>query len=235
MAAKDYEGTAAAAVSNFQRYYYFNPLSPRQGAASVAKIFSIVVISIAKAPFLASYDPSRCVRERGKKEGNRASLESSNQRYKIGIGRKANYSATAAAPVDSSLTVHVRYCNSHGSTSIIISISIDPLHYSIVYFDVFTLFRFSKADFRFILLCEKIIEKSYRNLSLAIKPAYRAHIKISSSTSVSASETMVVAQIKTDPRSDLQSRVYHRRRIYFGVKAERKRGRPPRSESQGWE
>lgn len=35
MAAKDYEGTAAAAaaaatraVSNFQRYYYFNPLSP---------------------------------------------------------------------------------------------------------------------------------------------------------------------------------------------------------------
>jgi len=35
MAAKDYEGTAAAAVSNFQRYYYFNPLSPRQGAAHV--------------------------------------------------------------------------------------------------------------------------------------------------------------------------------------------------------
>lgn len=33
MAAKDYEGTAA--VSNFQRYYYFNPLSPRQGAAAV--------------------------------------------------------------------------------------------------------------------------------------------------------------------------------------------------------
>ncbi|KYN31963.1 hypothetical protein ALC56_13716 [Trachymyrmex septentrionalis] len=34
MAAKDYEGTATAAVSNFQRYYYFNPLSLRQGAAS---------------------------------------------------------------------------------------------------------------------------------------------------------------------------------------------------------
>ncbi|KYN22977.1 hypothetical protein ALC57_04760 [Trachymyrmex cornetzi] len=33
MAAKDYEGTATAAVSNFQRYYYFNPLSLRQGAA----------------------------------------------------------------------------------------------------------------------------------------------------------------------------------------------------------
>lgn len=66
MAAKDYEGTGAAAVSNFQRYYYFNPLSLRQGAAPyprrIAKIFSIVVISIAKAPFLASYDPSRCVR-----------------------------------------------------------------------------------------------------------------------------------------------------------------------------
>jgi len=64
MAAKDYEGTAAAAVSNFQRYYYFNPLSPRQGAAhvSTAKIFSIAVISIAKAPFLAFYDPSRYVR-----------------------------------------------------------------------------------------------------------------------------------------------------------------------------
>lgn len=64
MATKDYEGTAA--VSNFQRYYYFNPLSPRQGAAPyprrIAKIFSIAVISIAKAPFLASYDPSRCAR-----------------------------------------------------------------------------------------------------------------------------------------------------------------------------
>jgi len=54
------------------------------------------------------------------------------QWYKIEIGRKANYSATAA-PVDSSLTVHVRYCNSHDSTSIIISISISPLHDSIVY------------------------------------------------------------------------------------------------------
>jgi len=62
MAAKDYEGTATAAVSNFQRYYYFNPLSLRQGAASVAKIFSIAVISIAKAPFLASYDPSISLR-----------------------------------------------------------------------------------------------------------------------------------------------------------------------------
>lgn len=40
--------------------------------------------------------------------------------------------------------------------------------------------------------------KWLRNLSSAIKPAYRVHIKISSSTSISASGTMVVAQIKTE-------------------------------------
>ncbi|KYM77766.1 hypothetical protein ALC53_11777 [Atta colombica] len=71
MATKDYEGTATAAVSNFQRYYYFNPLSLRQGAASVAKIFSIAVISIAKALFLASYDPSRCVRVKAERKRGR--------------------------------------------------------------------------------------------------------------------------------------------------------------------
>jgi len=43
-----------------------------------------------------------------------------------------------------------------------------------------------------------ILSEWLRNPSFAIKPAYRAHIKISSSTSVSASETMVVAQIKTE-------------------------------------
>lgn len=63
MAAKDYEGTATATVSNFQRYYYFNPLSPRQGAIPsypprIAKIFSIAVISIAKVPLLTSHNPS---------------------------------------------------------------------------------------------------------------------------------------------------------------------------------
>lgn len=43
-----------------------------------------------------------------------------------------------------------------------------------------------------------LFSKWLRNLSLAIKPAYRAHIKISSSTSVSVSGTMVVAWIKTE-------------------------------------
>lgn len=54
--------------------------------------------------------------------------DATTHQYKMEIGRKANYSATTAAPVDSSLShVHVRCnCNSHGSTSIIISIAIDP-------------------------------------------------------------------------------------------------------------
>ncbi|KYN03333.1 hypothetical protein ALC62_05833 [Cyphomyrmex costatus] len=55
MAAKDYEGTAAAVVSNFQRYYYFNPLSPGQGAAvghvSEARSGNII-LAFSRTPFL---------------------------------------------------------------------------------------------------------------------------------------------------------------------------------------